>query len=155
MHDQSAQDAEAVILFDGHCNLCHGAVRFVARRDPEGRFAFLPMQTDAGRSLCGRLGLDADAPDSFALIHGGEILTYSNAWVAVLRHLGPGWRLLAVVSACVPTPLRDWAYRFVAGRRYRWFGRSAHCRLPDATAGARLADEPTVARALQPDSNPR
>ena len=154
MRAQSAQAAEAVIAFDGHCNLCHGAVRFVARRDRHARFAFLPMQSDAGRALCEQLGMDADDPDSFALIDTGTVQTYSGAWMAILRQLGPGWRLLATLAACVPSRLRDLGYRFVARRRYRWFGRSTSCRMPDATAGARLADEDTLAKALRASGTP-
>ena len=150
MQAQSAQAAEAVIVFDGHCNLCHGAVRFVARRDIHARFAFLPMQSDSGRVLCKQLGMDADDPDSFALIASGKAQTYSKAWMAILRQLGPGWRLLATLAACIPSRLRDWGYRFVARRRYRWFGRSTHCRMPDTTSGARLADAHTLANALRP-----
>ena len=136
-----------LVLFDGTCHLCHGAVRFVARRDPAGRFAFLPMQTDTGRAVCARLGVNPDDPDSFALIRAGAVLSHSNAWLAILRALGPGWRLLAGLALCVPRPLRDASYRFVARRRYRWFGRSAQCRLPGA--GARLADESTVKAVLR------
>lgn len=150
MPAQSAQHTEAVVVFDGHCNLCHGAVRFVARRDIHARFAFLPMQSDSGRALCKQLGMDADDPDSFALIDAGTVQTYSNAWMAILRQLGPGWRLLATLAACVPSRLRDWGYRFVARHRYRWFGRSTHCRMPDARSGARLADAHTLANALRP-----
>ncbi|MDU2243691.1 MAG: DCC1-like thiol-disulfide oxidoreductase family protein, partial [Paenibacillus sp.] len=29
---------ERVILFDGVCHLCQGAVKFIIKRDPAGRF---------------------------------------------------------------------------------------------------------------------
>ena len=40
-----------VILFDGVCNLCNGAVNFVIRRDKKKKFMFAALQSDAGRAL--------------------------------------------------------------------------------------------------------
>ncbi|MCB0579743.1 MAG: DUF393 domain-containing protein, partial [Phaeodactylibacter sp.] len=40
-----------VLLFDGVCNLCNGAVRFIIGRDPEGVFRFASLQSDAAKEL--------------------------------------------------------------------------------------------------------
>jgi predicted DCC family thiol-disulfide oxidoreductase YuxK len=42
--------SERLIFFDGVCNLCNGFVQFVIERDPEARFRFAPLQSDAARA---------------------------------------------------------------------------------------------------------
>ena len=36
----------SVVIFDGTCNLCNGAVNFIIKRDPEARFLFTPGQSE-------------------------------------------------------------------------------------------------------------
>ena len=40
-----------VVIFDGVCNLCNGAVNFIIKRDPEARFLFIPSQSDLAGQL--------------------------------------------------------------------------------------------------------
>ena len=42
---------EAVVLFDGVCAVCNTLVNFVIDRDPKGRVAFAPLQSDKGLEL--------------------------------------------------------------------------------------------------------
>ena len=44
-------DYEAVVLFDGVCAVCNTLVNFVIDRDPKGRVAFAPLQSDKGLEL--------------------------------------------------------------------------------------------------------
>jgi predicted DCC family thiol-disulfide oxidoreductase YuxK len=64
------------------------------------------------------------------LVDGRESYTYSDASLLAIAALGGGWRLV-LLARLIPKFLRDPAYRFVARRRYRWFGRSDTCRAPD------------------------
>ena len=43
-----------ILLFDGVCNLCNGAVRFVIKRDTKGTFMFAPLQSETGQALLER-----------------------------------------------------------------------------------------------------
>ena len=40
-----------IILFDGVCNLCNGAVQFVIRRDNSHQFVFASLQSRVGQQL--------------------------------------------------------------------------------------------------------
>jgi predicted DCC family thiol-disulfide oxidoreductase YuxK len=120
---------QPILLFDGVCNLCSGAVRFVIRHDPAGRFRFAALQSETGRRLLARHGLPADAPDTFVLVEGARCFTRSDAAIEIARRLAGAWRWLRVV-ALVPRPIRDWAYGIVVRNRYRWFGRSESCMVP-------------------------
>ncbi|HEX2190955.1 MAG TPA: thiol-disulfide oxidoreductase DCC family protein [Longimicrobiaceae bacterium] len=119
----------SVVLFDGVCNLCNASVQFILRRDPAGRFRFASLQSDAGRELLLRHGLDPDDLFSVVLVEGGRAYTRSDAALRVARGLGGGWRLLAALHV-VPRPVRDGVYGLVAARRYRWFGKRDACMLP-------------------------
>ena len=116
------------IYFDGHCGLCHRAVRFVVPRDRDGsRFRFAPLQ---GLTFAERF--DAETrnalPDSIVVQVGGDaradaLLTRSDAALHIMRRLGGVWKLLAGLGRLVPRPLRDWAYDRVASVRHRLFRR--------------------------------
>ena len=122
-------DAHPVLLFDGVCNLCHGVVRFVLDHDREARFRFAPLQSEVGRALLARFGLDADALDAVVLIDETGAHLRSDAALRVARRLGPPWSWLGPL-AMIPRPLRDAVYDFIARHRYRWFGKKDACPLP-------------------------
>lgn len=117
-----------VILFDGVCNLCHGAVRFIIRRDRAARFRFASLQSDTGRRLAGP-GLPAE-PDSILLFEEGRRYDRSTAALRIARRLDGAWPLLYAFIV-IPRPLRDAVYAWIARHRYRWFGRLETCPLPD------------------------
>jgi len=129
--------APPVVLFDGVCNLCSGSVQFLLKRDPEGRFRFASLQSEAGRSLMAEHGLDVDALSSVLLIEDGQVWQESSAALRIARHLPGAWKLLRVFAA-VPRPLRDAAYRWIARNRYRWFGKTETCWLPTPELKARF-----------------
>jgi len=126
--------AEAVILFDGVCNLCEGAVKFIVRRDPHGRFAFAPLQSPvAARLLREAGGADAagppDASDSMILIDVDGVHLRSDAALRIARRLRAPWSAVWVFRF-LPRPMRDGLYRFIAHHRYGWFGRKEACMVP-------------------------
>jgi predicted DCC family thiol-disulfide oxidoreductase YuxK len=57
-----------VILFDGVCVFCSRWVRFVVARDKPACFRFTPIQSPYGTRLAQALGIDADDPDTNAVI---------------------------------------------------------------------------------------
>jgi predicted DCC family thiol-disulfide oxidoreductase YuxK len=127
----SLHDRGAIIVFDGVCVLCNGWVDFLLRADTRGRYRFAAMQSAAGRRLLQQHGLDADDPASLLLLDEQGAHTDSDAILRVLAGLGGAWRMTAV-GHLLPRLLRDPLYRWVARHRYRWFGRRAACRIPDA-----------------------
>lgn len=116
------------ILFDGVCVLCSRTYRFVTLRDRAKLFRFVPIQTDEGRALAARHGIDADNPDTFALIEDDVLLTRSDAALRIAAAL-PGWGWTRMLRL-IPRFLRDALYGIVARNRYRWFGKNEVCLLP-------------------------
>lgn len=127
-----------IILYDGVCVFCSRWVRFVAKRDAAKRFRFTPIQSDYGSRLAKHFGIDPNDPDTNAVIHGGVAHFKSNAALTVLSQL-PGWRWVRVLLA-VPAALRNPAYDLVAKNRYRIFGRSDACLVPDASLRERVIE---------------
>jgi predicted DCC family thiol-disulfide oxidoreductase YuxK len=132
-------DFPAVILFDGVCNLCNGAVQFIIARDPEARFHFAPLQSAAAARLIASTGARAPLPDSMVLIEDGRVWLRSSAALRIARRLRFPWPA-AYAMMVVPRPLRDWIYNLVARNRYGWFGVREACMVPTPALRARFLE---------------
>ncbi|MBD0383320.1 thiol-disulfide oxidoreductase DCC family protein [Paenibacillus sedimenti] len=122
-------DEGAIVLFDGVCNLCNGAVQFILHRDPQGVFRFASLQSEVGQKLLRQHLLPADVINTIVLIEHGRSYTQSTAALRIARRLRGAWKA-AYAAILIPAPWRNAAYRFVARNRYRWFGQAEHCILP-------------------------
>jgi predicted DCC family thiol-disulfide oxidoreductase YuxK len=116
-----------LVLYDGLCVLCSAWFRFVARRDVERKFQFTAIQSDYGRALAMKLGIDPDQPDTNAVLLNGNVYLRSDSALAVLSAL-PHWRWTRAFRY-VPKPLRDRLYSSVARNRYRLLGARNTCDL--------------------------
>jgi predicted DCC family thiol-disulfide oxidoreductase YuxK len=123
-----------IVLYDGVCVLCSGWFRFVSQRDVERRSFFTPIQSAYGRALAQRFGIDADNPQTNAVLIDGKVHLRSDSAITALAMLS-GWRWVKVLRI-IPRPLRDALYTLIARNRYRWFGRHDACDL----GGTQYAD---------------
>jgi len=131
-----------VLFYDGHCALCHGAVKFVLKHDRSGNaFRFAPLQGETFKTQVSA-ELRAGLPDSIVIqTADGALLARSDAAIHILRRLGGVWKTLAALLAVVPRAVRDSAYNFIARIRYRVFGtREDLC--PVATPAQRARFDP-------------
>jgi predicted DCC family thiol-disulfide oxidoreductase YuxK len=118
-----------VVLFDGVCNLCNGAVRFIIARDPGARYRFAALDSASAQAALQRAGVSGTLRDSIVLLDEKGVSTRSTAALRIARRLAPPWPLL-YGFILVPRVLRDAVYDFVARNRYRWFGRQEVCMVP-------------------------
>lgn len=131
-------DPRAIVLFDGVCNFCNGAVNFIIARDPQGRFQFASLQSEVGQRLRAEHGLGTDI-HTMAVVVRGRAYVRSSAALEVARRLSGAWPLL-YATVVIPAFLRDALYKFFAARRYKWFGKSESCRVPTPDVRARFLD---------------
>ena len=132
-----ADSRPPTILFDGVCNLCNGAVRFVAERDPHAVFRFASLQSEAGQALLRQHGLETEDFDSVVLVDGARVFTRSAAALAIAARLSGPWPALSAFRV-LPAFLRDAVYDLVARHRYRVFGRTEQCMVPTPEMRARF-----------------
>jgi predicted DCC family thiol-disulfide oxidoreductase YuxK len=128
-----------IVLFDGECNLCNGAVAFIIRRDPKAIFKFAPLQSDAGRALLHTEPKPADLQDTIVLIENGHAYTRSTAALRIAKRLYRLWPVL-YVFIIVPRPIRNYIYNWIARNRYAWFGRKESCMIPTPELKKRFLD---------------
>lgn len=128
-----------IILFDGVCNLCNGAVQFIIKRDPNNRFVFASLQSAFGKSQLVKAGLDPLSLHSILVIDQGLCYQRSDAALIIVENLNGFWSYFSVLSI-VPKVLRDGVYTIIARYRYRFFGKKDQCMIPTAAIKARFID---------------
>lgn len=146
---QGNDGTSPVVLFDGVCNLCNGAVQFVIDHERAPSLRFAPLQSDLAKDLLVeafgaeeadrlRKGSTGEgSPDSIVVIEASRGWTHSTAALRIARHLRAPYRWVAAFII-VPRPVRDLVYRWIARNRYRWFGQSETCRIPTPELKARF-----------------
>lgn len=121
--------AEAVIFFDGVCNLCNGAVQFVIKRDQKNYFKFAALQSDFAKNELSKHQLKIEEGNSFVLLENGKVYEQSTAALKVARKLNGVWPLL-YIFIIVPRFIRNTVYNYIAKNRYKWFGQQESCWVP-------------------------
>ncbi len=81
-------DEHGVVLFDGVCNLCNGAVNFLLDRDTNDRLRFGSLQSEAGENLLNRYSIDRKTTDSIVFIDNSSAFTYSTAALKIAKQTG-------------------------------------------------------------------
>ena len=61
----------SVVFYDGVCGLCSRLVRFLLRRDRDGRLLFAPLQGGLARAVLGRHGYDPSDLDTVYVMRTG------------------------------------------------------------------------------------
>ena len=118
-----------IILFDGVCNFCNGAINFVLKQDKKGIFRFAPLQSEAGQKLLQQFNLSIKDFDSFVLIDQGKVYKKSAASLRVMNQLPWYWKEVQIFRI-IPRIFRDAIYDFIANNRYKWFGKKDQCMVP-------------------------
>jgi predicted DCC family thiol-disulfide oxidoreductase YuxK len=96
--------------------MCHGWVRFLLSRDPEGtRFRFAPTGSAAHNEVRKHV-----PPNTIVIgLPDGRLLTRSSAILKALELSGGPFATISRIASLIPIPIRDFGYRIVARvRRY-------------------------------------
>ena len=124
----SEKEVGPIVFFDGVCALCDQSVQRLLTMDRKRRLKFAPLQGETASQMLP----EADIRDLKTLVIRDQrgIGRYSTAVVRILWQVGGIWSVLGSCLWLIPRPVRDWGYRFVSARRYRWFGKHDACRMP-------------------------
>ena len=116
-----------MVLFDGDCNLCNRAVRFLTRIDKKKVLSYTPLQSELGQKLLQQHGLPTQSFETMVYIDPqGRALTQSTAALHILKATGGLWQLL-YIFILVPPFIRDLVYTQIAKRRKQWWGTKGAC----------------------------
>ena len=130
-------NSQPIILFDGICNLCDGAVQFVIKHDPENQFLFASLQSEAGQRLLKQYKLSVENFNSFILIQDEKVYNKSTGALKVARQIKGVWSWL-YIFIIIPAFIRDAVYAWIAQNRYKWFGKKEACMIPTPELKARF-----------------
>ncbi|WP_127494552.1 thiol-disulfide oxidoreductase DCC family protein [Paenibacillus glycanilyticus] len=116
------------VVYDGTCNLCMGTVKKLQELRSNADLIFVPIQSlgDAENRVPG-IEKVAEA-DLYEKMHvadeKGRLFAGADGVVRILRTI-KGFRLLASLYRMPGlSRIGDWLYRYIAKRRYDWFGRT-------------------------------
>lgn len=132
-----SQSTYCIILFDGVCNLCNGAINFVIIRDTANVFKFAPLQEKSGSLLLEKHAIDPQRIDSIVLIENNTVYVKSAAALRIAKKLSGPWPLL-YIFIIIPAFIRDGVYDFIAKNRYKWFGKKNQCIIPTPSTKERF-----------------
>lgn len=121
------QKSKYIILFDGVCNLCNSTVVFILQRDKYNRFLFAALQSNTARNLWKDGQNYSTDLQSIVLLKKDKIYDQSSAALHIAKELSGAWPLLFYMFIWIPKGIRDTLYKFVAKRRYKWFGKRGTC----------------------------
>nr|WP_319268756.1 DCC1-like thiol-disulfide oxidoreductase family protein [uncultured Draconibacterium sp.] len=115
-----------IILFDGVCNLCNSAVDLILQKAQENNFKLVALQSAEGQKILKTFDLSLEI-NTVILIKNNQVFSESDAALEICKHLKTPWNWLTAFKI-LPKMWRDSLYRFVANRRYKWFGKRTTCR---------------------------
>lgn len=128
---------QPIILFDGLCNLCDGAVQFVIKHDGDKKFLFASLQSENGQKLLEQSNLPLENFNSFVLLQNNKVYSRSTAALIVAKQLNGAIKFL-YLFIIVPAFIRDFVYNWISKRRYKWFGKKDDCMIPSPELKARF-----------------
>ena len=116
-----------IILFDGVCNFCDGAVQYIIKYDTLDIFRFVSLQSELGQRILKHIGIQSDQIDSIVLYEPGVAYYFkSSAALEIAKNL-KGIFTLATLFRFLPSGIRDLLYDYVAKNRYKWYGKKESC----------------------------
>lgn len=132
-----------VLLYDGVCGVCNGAVRTILRFDRHGTLRFAALESDFAQDIIARHPRLAGLDSVVFVRHPGSadetVSTESAALLEVADYLGGYWKL-ALAARVVPGFVRDRLYAAFAKVRYRVGGRYDTCPIPSPEVRSRFVD---------------
>ena len=130
-------DNRHIVIFDGVCNVCNGAVNFIIKRDSDEIFAFTPMQSDLAHELMFKHKILNVGIDTFLLIKNNQCFVFSSAALEIVKDLTGFWYIFNIFKF-VPSTIRDFFYKLFARNRYTLFGRQEICMVPTEEVRSRF-----------------
>ena len=139
--DSTAQIESPVLLFDGVCNLCIGAVNFIIDQEALKHYKFASLQSQFAQRLLRKKNLSSAHLEinTIYLFEDDQVFQKSAAVFRVAKSFSWNWRWIYFFSY-LPATITDFFYDLIAKNRYFWFGRQEKCKIPSPELAERFLD---------------
>ena len=124
------KENKSIIIFDGDCNMCNSAVRFIIKKDKKFRFLFAASKSSSAQQLLTEYKLSQASLDNVVLIQNNKAYFKSTALLKIVRDLDGAIQFL-YFFILIPTIIRDFFYRIISKYRYSLFGKNNACNIQD------------------------
>lgn len=135
----SITDIDRVVLFDGVCNLCSGAVQFIIKHEKHKSMFFASLQSEFAKTLLADNNINSIDMSTVVFYENHKLFYKSSAALRIAGLLKFPYNLLSVFRI-IPPFARDLIYNLIAKNRYRWFGKKESCMIPSLELKARFLD---------------
>ena len=133
-----------LLLFDGECILCNRLVQFILRQEKQAGLFFGSLQSTTGQ-LIRQSNPALTCADSLLVVtaingRGAVVYLKSEAVLFIITHLKYPWRLLTMFKI-FPRFFLDRMYDFIAVYRFKIWGRTTQCLIPEPADQSRFIDD--------------
>ena len=135
----TSKENTKVILFDGICNLCNNAIKFIIKNDKKNIFQFATLQGEYGIKIQNKYELDSKEIDSIILVDGDKVFTRSSAALRIAKDLRAPY-FIFYIFIVIPAFIRNFIYDLIAKNRYKWFGKTESCMVPSNELKSKFFD---------------
>ena len=125
---ENVTEGKVLVLFDGVCVLCNGLVQRLIQLDKKDVFRFASLQSEFAVQLLNKFPVQSNL-DSVVVVDEGKIFTEASAIFQMAKHLS-WFHKTILVARVFPASFNNSIYRFVARKRYGWFGKFDACMIP-------------------------
>lgn len=134
---------QAIIFFDGNCNLCNSFINYCIDQDPKKLFLFSALDSKLSQELIpSNLLLQYKSnplQGSVYLWESGQLYSRSEAAFRIFGNLNSSLRFISYFHY-LPKFLTDGIYKWIAKNRYKMFGRTEFCKMPTEELKSRFLD---------------
>lgn len=118
-----------ILLFDGACNLCNGAVDFILKHESSPQLYFASIQSAEGQEILNKFNRNSGNLNTLYVLFENQLFERSEAVIILTKFLKKPWRFLGIFKY-LPKAILNFGYDFIAKYRYYFFGKKDSCRIP-------------------------
>ena len=121
-----------ILFYDGYCVFCNYWVQRLCHWDRKDRLRFSTLDSKIAKEMKSKTGFDVNEEiDSVIIWDQLTSPKYESEVVfEVIQAFGGAWKILLLFKL-FPKSFLNFIYRIIAKNRYRWFGKTTTCPLPE------------------------